>query len=118
GMALALYALAWMIEMRRLRDALKTIVLTAVIALTHLHATALVGVTALLMAVAKAKPARAFVHHALSMAGFLLLLPWTIARLFPGPGHNGHVTVENAPWDAKISSLYSWSLDTIPWPEA
>jgi hypothetical protein len=118
GMAFALYALAWMIEMKRLRDAVKTIVLTAVIALTHLHATALVGVAALLITVAKAKPGRALVHHGLSMAGFLVLLPWTIARLFPGTGGSGYITIQDTAWEEKVASLYSWSLDTMPRPEA
>jgi hypothetical protein len=119
GMALALVALAWMIETTRLRDVVKIIFLTAVIALSHLHATLLVGVAAIVMAFVKPKPLRALFHHALSMAGFAVLLPWIVARLFSrASAAGGHITTQDTPWEEKIASIYRLSLDTLPKPDA
>jgi hypothetical protein len=53
------------------------------------------------------------------MTGFVILLPWTLARLFPrAPGASGHITVQESTWDEKVGSLYKFSLDTLPAPNS
>jgi len=120
GMALAFYALAWMIEAQRVRDALRVAPLTALVALTHVHAAALVGVAAVTMALMRPCSRNSLIRHAVALAGFAVMIPW----LWAGLARHG-APVAGAPWifanpplSEKVGSLYRYSMDVLPQPTA
>jgi len=113
GMGLALWAFAWIVEANSPKEAARVIPLTALVGLTHVHAVAWVGVGGILLALAKTKPHRALLNHAIALGGFSLLLPWALPKLFGGGGP-GNLTFIQTPFPDKISQLHNYSMNTLP----
>ncbi|HEY1532673.1 MAG TPA: hypothetical protein VGF76_01600, partial [Polyangiaceae bacterium] len=77
GMAMCLWALALVFEVRSLRSALKLVPLSIVIALTHIHAVVLTLVAGGLLALVKKPISRAIGLHVIALSGCALLVaPW------------------------------------------
>lgn len=110
GMALAIWAIAWLVEAKTTVEFARIIPLIAVVALTHVHAVALLGLVGGSIAWTKRQPLRATLHHALALCGLLVLLPYVVPRLFGGGG----LTASFSPVTEKVGSLYRVSLDTLP----
>ena len=113
GMALALWALAWLVEVKDYKQAVRVIPLTAVVALTHLHAVALLGLAGVVLALVKESRWRSLAVHVVAMSGLAALLPWVISRLMSS-GTPGQLSFQQTPFHDKISQLYQYSLNTMP----
>lgn len=115
GMNLALLALAWLVEARTPREALKVIPLAVVIALTHLLAIAyLLTAGGLLTFAAGRQFWRRFVVHAVGLSGCLVAIaPWLLAR-FGGPGKSGAFHFDLHSPGEKAAALFKYTLDNNP----
>ncbi len=113
GMGLALWAIAWIIEASSWREGARVVPLAAVVALTHLHAVALLGVAGALLALLKPRPLKMLAVHAIALSGLLALLPWVLPRLLRG-GTPGAWTFQQSSLADKILQLYQYSLNTMP----
>lgn len=115
GMLMALFALAWIAEIETLEDGLRTLPLTIVIALTHVHAVALVLTAGGLLALLKRPLARGLAHAGVALLGCgLPVLPWLWTR-FAGPGVAGPPL--SFAWHDlahKLTHLFTYSLDNLP----
>lgn len=117
GMALALWALAWMLEATTVKEVLRATVLTAIVALTHLHAVALLGVAGIVLAPLRPRPMRSMLLHAVALMGFVALLPWVATRLFRG-GKPGALSFDFEALQDRVSHFWGYSLNTFPGGEA
>jgi hypothetical protein len=112
GMALALYTLALLVEVASLYDALLVTLLTALVALTHLQALALVAVAGIGIAILGQR----IVLSAVALSGGLVaMLPWLTRHLVTG----GAVT--RVPWrfifhppSFKAAKLFTYTFDHFP----
>jgi hypothetical protein len=114
GMGLAFYALAWIVETSDWKSALCVAPLTSVIALTHPHAIALLGVGAIALAAVKPRPLRALRDHCIALGGNTVLLPWLVTKVLRHEGSVAQLDVQDAALTEKVASLYRYSLDTLP----
>jgi hypothetical protein len=117
GMALALWAIALVFETRSLRDALKVLPLTIIIALTHIHAIALTLVIGGLLSFIKRPFKKAFLNHAVALAGCaLLIMPWLWGKLRPplGQPKAGPLGFVTHPINVKLGNLFRYTVDLIP----
>jgi hypothetical protein len=116
GMALALQALALLIDMETLRDALGVLVWSALVALTHVQALALLALAGLGIAVAGWLRGRSLVLHAVALSGGALpVFPWVKEHLFK----DGHTTKVPFWFDwhtltTKAGRLFTYTLDHYP----
>ena len=120
GMALALWAIARVFEIRTWRDALKMLPLTLTIALTHVHAVALALVVGGLLVFIKRPIKKAFWHHVVGLSGCVLLLaPWLWGTFFPPATRSkpGPLTFGTHPMAQKLGSLFRYTIDLIPTPD-
>ncbi len=111
GMALAIWALARLVEARTLREHARLIPLMAVVSLTHALAVALLGLAGALLVFAKAPIKRALLHHAVALSGLFALTPWILSRIFKGGGGGGGFVFEQATLGEKAISLYRFAFD-------
>jgi hypothetical protein len=119
GMTFALYAIAWLVEAQSVRDAPKIAAMTALVALSHPHAAALLAVAAVALFLVGPMSWRSLLRYALGLSGSLVTLPWLIARLHSG-GSGGplHYEADNPPEPEKVASLYRYSVDVFTKPDA
>ena len=115
GMLMALFALAWIVELETLGDGLKALPLTIVIALTHVHAIALVLTAGGLLALLKRPLGRGLAHTAVALLGCAVpVLPWLWAR-FAQPGIvKVPLSFEWHGLGHKLRHLFTYSLDNLP----
>jgi hypothetical protein len=117
GMAMALWTLAMVFEVRTRRDALKVLPWSVAIALTHVHAVALLLVVGGLFVFIKRPILGALINHAIALGGsFVLLLPWLWDRFFPGSSHGTPQGLQfvTHPVSQKLGSLFHYTIDLIP----
>jgi hypothetical protein len=117
GMALALWTLALVFEVRTPREALKVLPWSVAIALTHVHAVALLLVVGGLLVFIKRPILSALINHAIGLGGALiLLLPWLWERFFPRAmeGTAQPLNVATHPVGQKLGSLFRYTIDLIP----
>jgi hypothetical protein len=117
GMALALWALAMVFEVRTRWDALKILPCSVAIALTHVHAVALLLVIGGLLVFVKRPVLNALINHAIALCGALILLvPWLWARFFPSSlnGTAQGLQVATHPVSQKLGSLFRYTIDVVP----
>jgi hypothetical protein len=116
GMALALYALAKLIEMETWRDALGVLGWTVLVALTHIQAVALLAVAGAALTVLGRLHGKSIAKHALALSGGALpVLPWVTSHLVP----DGHATKVPFSFDwnplvVKAGRLYAYTFDHYP----
>jgi hypothetical protein len=116
GMAIALVALALLIEMETLRDALGVLAWTALVSLTHIQAVALLALAgAGITAVAVRRGKRVALHAVALGGGAIPVLPWVGQRLAPG-GHAPKVpwTFDWHPMAIKVGRIFTYSLENQP----
>jgi hypothetical protein len=119
GMAFAFYAIAWLIEARSLRDMPKVAAMMALVALSHVHAMALVGVAAVALFLVGPLSWRSLLRYAAGLAGFAVTLPWLLSRAGTGAAAGTpHFEADTPPLTEKIASLYRYSLDIFTQPDA
>lgn len=115
GMSLSLWALAWVIEMRRWRDVAKLAVLAAVVAVTHVHAVAYALTTGGLLILLKRPLRDALKQGSVVLACCLgMLLPWLLRNSGSSSTTSRGFHAEQHPLGQKLASLYSFSLDNLP----
>jgi hypothetical protein len=116
GMALAIHALALLIDMETLGDALGTLVWSALVALTHVQAVALLALAGAGLSVAGRLRGRSLALHAVALSGGALpVLPWVKEHLFK----DGHATTVPFTLDwhtltTKAERLFTYTLDHYP----
>jgi hypothetical protein len=117
GMALALFIFAKLVEMRDVRDAAKIIPFAVIVALTHVHAVALLLTAGGLLSFGQRPFARSLLRHSVALCGCTLpLLPWIWSKL------GGAVTTRSTtafsfdvhPLRHKVQHLFTYSLDNLP----
>jgi hypothetical protein len=101
GVPAAIWVLACLIETESWKRAAWLIPWTAFVALTHLHAVALLGLTAVVQALVRPRRLRALGQTALALTGFVALIPWLWTHFGSGGGGGGH-------------SELSFAFDTLP----
>lgn len=111
GMALALWAVARLIEANSLRAALRVIPLTAIVALTHAHAVVFLAVAAMLTALARVRSPRVAALHLVGCLGFLVLLPWLwLQVVHPAFGAHGATELVSPPLQERIGRVYEFAF--------
>jgi hypothetical protein len=116
GMAMALWALALLIDMETVWDALGVLAWTALTALTHVQAVALLALAGAGITVIGLRRGKKLRLHALALAGGALpVLPWVQTHLAP----NGHATKVPFTFDwhpavMKAGKLFSYTFDHYP----
>lgn len=115
GMVLALFALAWIVELETLGDALKALPLTVLIALTHVHAVALVLTAGGLLALLKRPFGRGLWRTALALLGCALpVLPWLWSKFARRASAGAPLSFEWHDPAHKLKNLFTYSLDNLP----
>jgi hypothetical protein len=116
GMALAFFALAALVEIETRRDTLPALLWTALCALTHLQALAVLAVAGIGIAVAGRPGRRRLLLCALALAGGALpALPWVGAHLASGDHATGQPwLLEMDPFVVKVGQLFAFTLDHYP----
>ncbi len=117
GMALALWALAWLLETDSWRQALKVTALAALIALTHIQALGFLAIAGMAMTVAQKLSWRRIRLNVLALSGGLLaILPWLYKLFEHVPSGVKAVTtwrfVEHTAAQ-KMNNLYVFTFDTF-----
>jgi hypothetical protein len=115
GMAMALYAIAKLIEMKSYRDALKVMGLSALIAVTHVHAVVLLLGTGGLLAL-RARPFfQSLRFYAIGIAGSsVLIIGWLFDKVLSKGGTVASFGFDSPPIQARIDKLFEYTLDNIP----
>jgi len=121
GMALAVYALAVVLEADTARQAARAVPLTLLIALTHPQAVAFLLVTAGALLVVRRPFWPALRAHAVGTSGAALaFVPWVTSRLGPEQGSAGPGAwpprFEWVPLAQKLTRLFENSLENGPGP--
>lgn len=115
GMIMALLALAWLVELQTWRDALKTLPLTILIALTHVHAIALVLTAGGLLALQKRPLGLGLVRTSVALLGCAVpVLPWLWSKFAQAPGSGAAFDFEWHGLEHKLKHLFTYSLDNLP----
>jgi hypothetical protein len=118
GMSLALIALAWMLEAKTWRDALRVVPLTLVIGLTHIQAVWLLSAAAVALTVTGRPFLRRVWLHGLAWSGCLIVIaPWLL-RLLSGAASSGpsRIGFEYPPTGEKLASFYKFTLANLDSP--
>lgn len=115
GMLMALFALARIVELQTYRDALKTLPLTVLIALTHVHAIALVLTAGGLLALQKRPFGRGLLRTSVALLGCALpVLPWLWSKFAQVPDARAAFSFEWHGLDHKLKNIFTYSLDNLP----
>lgn len=115
GMALGLYVLARLYEVRDFRGALRVVPLTMLLSVTHVHAVAMTLTAGGLMALGKRPLLRAVVLHAAGLFGCLLGIgPWLYTRYGGREQVAGETVFEWHELGDKLDKLFEFSLDNQP----
>jgi hypothetical protein len=111
GMALAIWALAILIEADSLRAAVRVIPLAIIIALTHAHAVVFLVVAAGLSGLARERPFRSLGLHIVGCLGILVLLPWVWLQVVqPGLAGQGTTELVSPPMQERVGRVFEFSL--------
>ncbi|HEY4393319.1 MAG TPA: hypothetical protein VGP64_04625 [Polyangia bacterium] len=115
GVGLTFFVLAWLIEAETLSDGLRLVPYTALIGLTHVHATALLGVAGAALALTRRPLGRRIALHAIALSGLLLAVaPWLLGKVVSSGG--GPPQSFSFDWDSpaqKLSRLFEFTLDNF-----
>lgn len=115
GMILALWSLAWVIEMRGWRDVPKLAALAAVVAVTHIHAVAYALTAGGLLTLLKRPLWGALKQSSVALASCLIMLaPWLLSNRGSSSSATLGFHAEQHPLGQKLASLHSFSLDNLP----
>lgn len=113
GMALAFVALAHLVEMETPRDALRVLLWTVLVALTHIQAVALLAVAGAGLTLLGLSRGKSLGLHVLALSGGALpVLPWVGHHLAP-EGHASKVPFwfDWHPLVLKASRLFAYTFD-------
>ena len=116
GMPAAIWLLACLIENDSWKGAARLIPWAAFVALTHLHAVALLGVVAVFQALVRPRPWRAFGQTALSLTGALVLVPWIVSQFVTNAGKGSHLELYNPGLTERLTQFYRFTLDVLTAP--
>jgi hypothetical protein len=115
GMLMALFALAWIAELKTLRDGLKALPLTILIALTHVHAIALVLTAGGLLGLQKRPLGRGLARTSVALLGCALpVLPWLASKFARRSGAGVGLSFDWHDPGHKLAHLFTYSLDNLP----
>lgn len=122
GMPLGLFALARLIDARTVREALRVVQLSLLVALTHIHAVVMLVVVGVGVAIAGAIVGRSLLaglaRAAVGLSGTgVVMLPWLSQRFLPQASRDAGVTPLSMgfpPFDERIANLYQASLHVVP----
>ncbi len=115
GMILALWSLAWVIEMRHWRDVPKLAALAALAAVTHIHTVAYALTACGLLTLLKRPLGRALKQSSVALASCLAVLaPWLLSNSGSRSSAALGFHAEQHPLGQKLASLHSFSLDNLP----
>jgi hypothetical protein len=119
GIALALWALAWMIEADTIRGSLRVAIVGALLGLTHALPTLYFVVGTAALTLARPGLFRRFVLHATAGAGLILsLIPWIVQRVRSSGGVTAAqaMSFELHPLSDKMRDLFRYTLDNFSRP--
>lgn len=117
GMPLALFAIARLVEAKTPREGARVLPLSFLVAMTHVHAVALLGLVGFFTAFSKRPLARSLVTHAIGLSGgAVFLAPWLAKRFFgTGAPPVAEALSFSFPTAAeRVQNLYSASLQVLP----
>jgi hypothetical protein len=112
GMPAAIWTLACLIETDSWRGAAKLIPWSVFVALTHVHAVALLGITAVAQALVRPRPGRTLGQAALALSGFAILLPWMVAKFFTGAG-GAALDFDHPTLTERLTQFHRFTLDNL-----
>ncbi|MEZ4442719.1 MAG: hypothetical protein R3B72_26730 [Polyangiaceae bacterium] len=117
GIALALWTIAWLLEVESLSDAVKTTVLTALVAITHAQALAFLAVAGLLLFFTRARTLKETGLYVLSLAGGLIAMrPWledVFADVHTTSGLKQSFELQEHTVSDKLAKLYAHTFDVF-----
>jgi hypothetical protein len=120
GIALSLWALAWMLEADTIRGSLRVAVLGCVISLTHALPTLYFVAATAALTLARPGLFRRFVLHATAGLGLTVSgIPWIVERVSNsgGVGSVQTMSFEWHPLSDKVRDLFKYTLDNLSFPE-
>jgi hypothetical protein len=115
GVGLALFAIAWTLEARTLKEGLRVAPFSALVALTHIQAVALMLLPLPPLALFFRRPGRRLLIHVVAGAGTaIIVLPWLFARL--GDHSAGPAEAFGFEWHTpgyKLAEVFAYTLDNF-----
>jgi hypothetical protein len=121
SMSLALFALAWLLEARTLRRALRVTALGVVLGVTHPLGVIFFGLAALLTSLLARRPLRRLLVHTVGVLGLtIVLMPWFATRLKASGGVSQGVssfTFEFHTLEYKLNNFFRFTLNNFALPE-
>jgi hypothetical protein len=117
GMAFAIWTLAWLLEARTPRQAVRVALATALIGLTHIQPVAYLAVAMPLLILVRKPVKQGLLVHVIGGAGSLIcVLPWVMRRMRPDGGQAPPFTFETPPLRDKVNGIFGFTLDNLPAP--
>jgi len=121
GIGLVMFVIAWTLEARTVREALRVSLAAALVGLAHIQAVWLMMIALPLLVFFGRPFKQRFLVHLTAGAGLAItILPWLASRLWtsghPGAGQSWAYEFHNA--DYKISTFYAYTLDNFWRPPA
>lgn len=117
GIGLSLFVIAWTIEARTIRDALRILPVTALIGLTHAQAVALLGVTVPMLIFCERPLWRRLAVHAVALAGCgITMIPWLVGGMRGQMGSLSSLACEWHTPATKLAQFFAYTLDDLGRP--
>jgi hypothetical protein len=115
GFALSFFVIAWTIEARTAREALRVVPFAALIGVTHIQAVWLLGIALPLLALAGRPIWRRLLVHGVSIGGTgILVAPWVLAKVLKVQAASASsYEFEWHGLDAKLGQFFGYTLDNF-----
>jgi hypothetical protein len=118
GMSAALWGVAWLLEARSARDAIRIALMAAFLGVTHVQAVAYLGTAVVALLLVQRPFKRALVIHTLSCTGFVVtIMPWLIQRwTLSSQQGSTKFTFGLDSVTEKLASFFKFTFDNQPDP--
>jgi hypothetical protein len=119
GMSMSLWAIAWLIEAKGPRGAIRVAILAALVGITHIEAVAYLGLMFVFLVFARRPFKTALLTHFIACCGFAVtVLPWIVERAVKNADQARlPFSFDIPPLSEKLASFFKYTLDNQPKPE-
>lgn len=119
GMGLVSFVLAWIIEAETVADGFRVAPYTALVALTHFHVTALLGIAVGAITFSTGPVRRRILVHVAALTGMaVVVFSWLGSRIKPNQVAGSAFAFDWHTPAAKLSQFFAFTLDNFSRPDA